>query len=173
MRNKTILTTRRLRLRTWRSGDAHAYQLRCNNDDVMQHLGGIMTPRQLKREVKWLIRHQEREGISFWVMERKSDRAFLGFCGLIRVTETSSTVVGKIEIGWRVRSDMWRCGYAYEAAQAVLKYGRDHFAEPIIACVAPGDVASQGLMRKLGMKRLPELDYVDLRDGVPLIVYGV
>lgn len=137
MRSKTILTTRRLRLRTWRAEDARAYQLHCNNENVMEHLGGVMSPRQLKLEVKWFIRHQQRHGISFWVIERKCDRAFLGFCGLIRVAEPNSTVPGKIEIGWRVRSDMWRRGYAYEAAVATLKYGRDQFAETIISRVIP------------------------------------
>jgi RimJ/RimL family protein N-acetyltransferase len=173
MRTKTILTTRRLRLRTWRHSDAQAYHRHCNTADVMEHLGGVMTPRQLKLEVRWFMRHQERHGITFWVVERKRDRAFLGFCGLIRVSETSSTVLGKLEIGWRIRSDMWRCGYAYEAAQAALKYGQDHYTERIISRVVPSNAASRGLMLKLGMKRLPELDYVDPRDRTPLIVYGV
>ena len=173
MRNNTILITQRLRLRTWRASDARDYHRHCNTENVMEHLGGVLTPRQLKREVNWFIRHQEREGISFWVMERKRDRAFLGFCGLIRVRETSSTVLDEIEIGWRVRSDMWRRGYAYEAALAALKYGREHLAERIISRVAPDNAGSRGLMHKLGMRRLPELDYVDPRDGMPLIVYGV
>ena len=173
MRNNTILTTQRLRLRTWRSSDARDYDRHCNTEKVMEHLGGVMTPRQLKREVSWFIRHQERKGISFWVMERKRDSAFLGFCGLIQVSETSSAVLGEIEIGWRVRSDMWRRGYAYEAALAALKYGREHLAERIISRVAPDNAGSRGLMHKLGMRRLPELDYVDPRDGTPLIVYGV
>ena len=173
MRTRTILTTARLRLRTWRASDAKAYHDHCNNADVMEHLGGVLTPRQLKLEVKWLMRHQQQHGITFWVMERNCDRAFMGFCGLIRVTETNSSVLGKVEIGWRVRSDMWRRGYAYEAALATLKYGHDHFSDPIISRVAPGNDASQGLMRKLGMRRLPELDYVDQRDRASLIVYGV
>lgn len=173
MRAKTILTTRRLRLRTWRGGDATAYDQHCNIDDVMEHLGGVMTPSRLKLEVKWLIRNQQRDGISFWVIERKRDHAFVGFCGLIRVRETSSNLFGRIEIGWRVRSDMWRRGYAYEAAQAVLNYGTEHFAEQIISRVSPGNVASRGLMHKLGMRRMPELDHIDPCDGAPLIVYGL
>ena len=96
-----------------------------------------MTPRQLQLEVRWLMRRQERDGLPFWVMERKRDKELLGFCGLIRVNEPSSTVSGKIEVGWRVRSDMWRRGYAYEAAEAVLRYGREHFTDDIISRVSP------------------------------------
>ena len=173
MPTKTMMTTSRLRLRTWRHSDAQAYQWHCNTPAVMEHLGGVMTPCQLRLEVRWLIRHQQRDGISFWVMERKRDKALLGFCGLIRVNEPSTTVNGKIEVGWRVRSDMWRNGYAYEAAKAVIEYGHDHFTEQIISRVAPGNVASRGLMQKLGLQRLPALDYVDHRDHMPLIVYGL
>jgi RimJ/RimL family protein N-acetyltransferase len=173
MPTRTILTTQRFRLRTWRHSDAPAYQRHCNTPEVMQHLGGVMTPRQLRLEVAWLIRHQEREGLTFWAMERKKDQAFLGFCGLIRVNEPNTTVNGKIEVGWRVRSDMWRKGYAYEAAQAVLEYGHEHYAEQIVSRVAPGNVASRGLMHKLGLQRLSALDYVDHRDHLPLIVYGL
>ena len=171
MRTQTILMTKRLRLRTWRATDAQAYHAHCNTADVMEHLGGVLKPRHLKLEVRWFIRHQKREGLSFWVMERKRDQAFIGFCGLIRVTETISTVLGKIEIGWRVRSDMWRRGYAYEAAHAVLRDGREKYTERIVSRVAPGNAPSRGLMEKLGMNRVPELDYVDPRDHMPLIVY--
>ena len=172
MQSKTIVTTRRLRLRTWRAMDAGPYHRHCNSSDVMDYLGGVMTPRQVKLEVRWLIRRQHRDGLSFWVMERKRDKAFLGFCGLILVNDPSSTVSGTIEIGWRLRSDMWRRGYACEAAEAVLRYGRDHVTQPIISRVAPGNVPSRGLMQKLGMRRLPELDYVDPNDNMPLVVYG-
>lgn len=173
MYTTTIFKTRRLRLRTWRLRDAQAYDRHCNTDDVMEHLGGVMTPRQLKLEVKWLIQHQERDGLSFWVIERKRDNAFVGFCGLVRVRDAGSTVIGKLEIGWRVRGDMWRSGYAHEAAVAALSYGQKRFVEPIISRVIPGNAASRGLMHKLGMKRLPKLDYIDPRDRTPLIVYGI
>ena len=173
MRVQTILTTRRLRLRTWRAGDDAAYNRHCNTEEVMKHLGGALGPRQLKREVAWFIAHQKREGISFWVLERKRDKALLGFCGLIRVRETSSPLLGEIEVGWRIRADMWRRGYAYEAAQAVLAYGFDRLGvERIVARVVPENTASRGVMHKLGMARRPELDYLDPHDQTPLIVYA-
>ena len=83
----------------------------------------------------------------------------------------NSTVLGRVEIGWRIRSDLWRRGYAFEAAQAVLEFGHNQFAEPIVSRVAPSNWPSRGLMEKLGMKRAPELDYVDPRDHMPLMVY--
>jgi RimJ/RimL family protein N-acetyltransferase len=171
---QTILTTRRLRLRQWRRSDLTLYARHCNTAAVMEWLGGVMTPRGLRQEYDYFQRQQRRNGFTFWVMERKSDKALLGFCGLVRVTERSSTVLGEVEIGWRVRSDMWRRGYAYEAAQAVLRYA---FTELCISAVvsraAAGNEASQALMHKLGMRRAPNLDYIYPSDRTLLCVYVI
>lgn len=175
MRTKTVLTTRRLRLRTWRASDVAPYNRNCNTSQVMDvWLGGVVSPRRLKLEVRYFQRGQERDGYTFWVIERKRDKAFVGFCGLIRVRERRSSVLGEVEIGWRIRADMWRKGYAEEAAVATLKYGFAKLnCERIISRVSPGNVASRGLMGKLGMHRAPQLDYVDPADGMRLIVYAI
>ena len=107
------------------------------------------------------------------MLERKRDKALLGFCGLIRVRETSNPLLGEIEVGWRIRADMWRRGYAFEAAQAVLAYGFVQLGvERIVARVVSENAASRGVMGKLGMTRRPELDYLDPHDRTPLIVYS-
>jgi RimJ/RimL family protein N-acetyltransferase len=172
MRSQTILTTRRLRLRQWQRADLTLYARHCNTPDVMGWLGGVMTPRQVRLDVSYFERQQLRNGFTFWVLERKSDKAFLGFCGLVRVAERSSTVIGQVEIGWRVRSDMWRRGYAFEAASKVLCHGFEHLAlERIVSRVAAGNVASRHLMEKLCMTRTPSRDYVHPHDRTKLLVY--
>ena len=51
------------------------------------------------------------EGFGLYAVERLSDNELLGFVGLHRVT-SSGELAGQIEIGWRLRSDMWGNGYA-------------------------------------------------------------
>lgn len=173
MATQTVITTRRLRLRTWRRVDWHAFHVHCNTPDVMEWLGGVATVRRVKQEVDWYVRDQLRHGTTFWLMEKR-DKTFVGFCGLITVKETSSTVLGELEIGWRVDSGMWRRGFAYEAASACLKYAFEKLLrERVIARVAPGNIASRKLMEKLGMRRWPQRDYVHPADGLPLIVYAI
>ncbi len=58
-----------------------------------------------------------RHGHTFWVVERKEDRAILGFCGLKRCTDKNGPF-GMMEAGWRLREDAWGKGYAREAAVA-------------------------------------------------------
>lgn len=159
MASKTILTTRRLRLRTWRLRDAAAFDAHCNTDAVMEHLGGVVSRPQVRREVQWYMADQKRQGHTFWVIERKRDAAFIGFCGIIRVPELSSPLHGKLEIGWRVRADKWRHGYAFEAAQAVLEWAAWEAPERVVyARIDQDNAASQGLAHKLGLHRARALE---------------
>lgn len=167
-----LLTTRRLRLRIWRRSDIVRYDKHCNTPEVMAWLGGVMTPHQLRLEYEYFRRQHRHNGFTFWVMERKFDNALIGFCGIVRVDEPLSTVLGEVEIGWRVRSDMWRRGYAFEAACKVLEVAFGMLAIPqIVSRVAPCNIPSQGLMRKLSMTRYRRRDYIDPADHTPLLVY--
>jgi RimJ/RimL family protein N-acetyltransferase len=174
MKRGTVLTTRRLRLRTWRRSDMRPYDKHCNTPEVMAWLGGVMTPQELRQDYHYFARQQRRNGFTFWVVERKSDRAFLGFCGIVRIDEPTSTVFGEVEIGWRLRSDMWRRGYAFEAADRVLVYAFEYICpNRIVSRVAARNRPSQALMRKLGMRRRPKLDYVHAYDQTRLRVYVI
>lgn len=155
----TITTTRRLRLRTWLASDASSYHKHCNTDDVMHFLGGVMTLRQVRDEVRWLQWQQRMFGHTFWLVERKRDSSLLGFCGLIRVTETDSPIRGTLEIGWRIRADMWRNGYAFEAASAVMLWANAQSpVEPVFARIHKHNTASELLARKLLMRRDRKLE---------------
>ena len=67
---------------------------------------------------------------------------------------------GDHEIGWLVREDRWRMGYAYEAMRAVTAWGFTvHAAPHLVAITVAQNVGSQGLMRKLGMQRRADLDF--------------
>ena len=154
MTRSTILTTRRLRVRNWLPADAEPYHEHCNNDEVMEYLDGPGNKRDIRREVAWYQQHQARYGHTFWVVERKWDRALLGFCGIIRVWERPSPLNGKLEIGWRIRADKWRRGYAFEVATAVIDWAEWELSgEVLYARIHQNNKASEGLARKVGMRR--------------------
>jgi len=124
------------------------------------------------------IRISARFGHTFWIVERKADGALLGFCGLKRINAPGAgPITGDFEIGWRLREDAWGEGYAKEAAIASLDLAFERFNAPyVIALTVPGNAASQGLMKRLGMIRRGDMDYVDTRfphpgDINPAIVY--
>jgi RimJ/RimL family protein N-acetyltransferase len=173
-----IAETDRLILRNWSVEDAEAFFRHLNTEPVMRHLGGVKTREQydtvlIERFIPW----QETRGYTFWVVERRSDGEFLGFCGLKLADGTNSSVEGEIEIGWRFREDAWGQGYAREAAIASLDYAFGALGVTrVVAVTVASNEGSWGLMRRLGMRRREDLDYVDPdwpETMNPVIVYEI
>jgi RimJ/RimL family protein N-acetyltransferase len=110
------------------------------------------------------------------VVERKEDRALLGFCGLKIADTAGSPIEGVHEVGWRLREDAWGQGYAKEGAIASLDFAFATLgAERVVAITFAGNAPSWGLMERLGMTRRPECDYDDPRFPTlnPTIVYDI
>lgn len=174
MNTQVVIATGRLRLRTWRRGDWKIFDSKLNTDAVLKFLGGQVSPRSVRQEIDWNRRHFARCGFGFLAIERKSDGKFAGFCGLIRVGEVASPIRGQLEIGWRISEGMWRCGYAFEAAQAVLDWaGTELPGQTVYARINVHNEASTALARKLGMKRLRGADHTHPADGMRLAIYAL
>ncbi|WP_106639073.1 GNAT family N-acetyltransferase [Allosphingosinicella vermicomposti] len=171
------IETERLVLRNWREGDADAFHIHCNTEAVMRWLGGVQSRAFYDEVAARLARWQEDRGFTFWVVERREDGAFLGFCGLKIADGAGSSVTGEVEAGWRFREDAWGQGYAKEAATATLSFAFDTLhAERVVAITFQKNEASWGLMKRLGMRRRADLDYDDPRFGPdlnPTIIYEI
>lgn len=102
MENDIRIETDRLRLRSWRKSDFKQYEESCNTPDVMRRLGGVQTSSQVRADVRYFIASEARRGITYWVVERRADNVFLGFCGLVRIPDRDCPIVGELEIGWRI-----------------------------------------------------------------------
>jgi RimJ/RimL family protein N-acetyltransferase len=172
-----VIQTERLLLRNWRDGDAALLHEHCNTPEVMRWLGGVRTPEFMDEVAAKLTSWQEKYGHTFWVVERKEDGAFLGFCGLKIADGIQSTVLAEIEIGWRLRRDAWGKGYAKEAATASLDHAFETLDAPrVVALTVIGNEMSWGLMKRLGMTLRPDLEYIDLawpESMNPTIVYVI
>ncbi len=151
--------TERLILRDWREDDWAEFWAGTNTPAVMRWLGGVCdAERQRFYQERWLACNAA-HGHTFWPVERKSDGAILGFCGLKRSNEEGGPQ-GMMEAGWRLREDAWGKGYAKEAAAASLDIAFDTFgAEEVIALTIEPNTASWGMMVSLGMERREDLDF--------------
>ena len=164
-----VAETSRLRLRNWRTGDREEFVRHLNTPAVMRWLGGVQHEATYTAAFARIDGFQRDFGHTFWIVERRSDAALLGFCGLKRVNAPGGEALhGEFEIGWRLREDAWGQGYAKEAAIASLDLAFGRYGAPhVVALTVPGNEASQALMRRLGMKRRPDLDFVDTRFPCP------
>lgn len=171
------IETERLILRDWRDEDWPRFWAGTNTPGVMRWLGGLLDDDGMAATRARVESCSAANGFCFWAIERQSDGEILGFCGLKRADAPGSSVPGAMEIGWRLREDAWGQGYAKEAATASLAAAFDRFgADEIVALTVPGNTPSWGLMKRLGMRRREELDYIDPRFGEelnPSIVYTI
>src|SRR5688500_10159259 len=156
----TVAQTERLRLRTWDPADRVEYARRLNTQAVTRHLGGAQNDEELAAAFDRIDAYQAAAGHTLWAVERKCDGAFLGFCGLKVANLPGTPVDGEIEIGWRLREDVWRQGYAREAATEALEWAWANLDRArVVAFTVPANEPSWGLMERLGMTRRPDLDF--------------
>lgn len=177
---EVVAETERLRLRTWDAEDEQRFFDIMNKERVMRWLGGSQTPEEWRAAFQRLAAYEQDCGHTFWIVEQKSDGEILGFCGLKRVNAPGAgDITGDFEIGWRLREEAWGQGIAKEAAMASLDLAFDRFGAPhVIALTVPGNEASQGLIKRFGMTRRHDLDYIDTRfdhpgDLNPTFVYRI
>jgi len=159
---EAVLETARLILRKPVEGDAGLQFRLLNTPAVMARLGGI-TPLE-----RILLRHTQarasfaREGFGFMMLIEKASGGIVGHCGLKRVDNPLARNVGDHEVGWLIREDRWRRGYAYEAMRAVLDWAFGRVSAPhVVALTSEANVPSWRLMEKLGMVRRHDLDFAD------------
>lgn len=172
-----VLETERLLLRKWRKSDIDPFMEHLNTRNVMRWLGGVQDRETFDAAMERLQGYDRDFGHTFWIIERKSDQEILGFCGLKRVNAPQPKLTGAHEIGWRLREDAWGKGYAKEAATACMDAAFTRWNAPyVVALTVSGNEPSRGLMKRLGMRHQPELDFHDPNYGPelnPTIVYKI
>lgn len=157
-----IAETDRLILRTIDDSDALEQDRLLNTPTVMARLGGVKELHEIEAKHAKSQALYAREGFSFLFMVEKASGEMVGHCGIKRVDNPLAPNVGDHEIGWLVREDRWRRGYAEEAMRAVLEWAFGRVAAPyVVALTSEANVGSWKLMEKLGMNRRKDLDFED------------
>jgi RimJ/RimL family protein N-acetyltransferase len=177
---EVVAVSQRILLRTWEDEDELRFFEIMNTHAVMRWLGGVQKADEWSAGYRRLKAYERDFGFTFWLMERRSDGEILGFCGLKRANAPGAdAIAGEVEIGWRLREDAWGQGYAKEGAIAALDLAFDRFHAPrVVAVTAARNEPSQGLMKRLGMVRRQELDFIDQRfaptsDVNPQVVFTI
>ena len=152
------IETERLVLRSWRAEDRAPFAAICADPQVMATLGPVLDRTGSDALLDRVEAREAADGHTFWALERRSDGALIGWCGVIR--GDAGPVAGKAEIGWRLAFDAWGCGYASEAARATTDWLFANLADDAAwAITNTGNTRSRAVMERLGMRHHPELDF--------------
>lgn len=150
-----VLETPRLCLRGHRADDYATLAMLWADPVVMRYMGGQPLTAQevwlrlLRYPGLWCLL-----GYGFWAIEETASGRLIGDIGYMDVKRAMEPPLdGMPELGWMLASDAQGKGYAGEALQAVLAWGRAHFGPHRAGCIIdPDNTASIRLATKAGFR---------------------
>jgi RimJ/RimL family protein N-acetyltransferase len=164
------LVTERLVLRRFTDGDRGPFAAMNADPEVMRWIadGATLTREQSDALLEGLDASWAERGFGLWAVEVPGE-GLAGFAGLAEPAFLPD-VLPAIEIGWRLRRDLWGRGYATEASRAVLEVAFDRLGlAQVLAVVHPQNAASRRVAEKLGMRQGRDRLRGDL--GIRLAIY--
>ncbi|WP_026677912.1 GNAT family N-acetyltransferase [Fictibacillus gelatini] len=146
-----VLETERLTLRLQTTDDAEFILELVNDPSWLRYIGdrGLRTVEDACAYiVNGPVRMYEQFGFCLYLVERKEDQLPIGICGLVKRASLKD-----VDIGFAFLPKYWGKGYAYEAASAVMAYGKDTLGlNRIVAITTQDNHASARLLEKIGLK---------------------
>ena len=165
-----ILETNRLTLRLQSTDDAEFILKLVNNPSWLQYIGDFNI-KNVEDAIAYILNGPtamyNQFGFCLYLVERKEDKTPIGICGLIKRDSLED-----IDIGFAFLPEYWGKGYAYEAASAVIAYGRDTLGlKRIVAITTQDNSASSKVLEKvnLSFEKFVQLP----NDSDQLKLYGI
>jgi RimJ/RimL family protein N-acetyltransferase len=108
---------------------------------------------------RW-IQHWKIDGFGNWAISYKDEPGkIIGFGGL-KVRNFTGIVINNL--GYRFETQAWGKGYATEFSRFAVEYGFTHMKlREISATVRANHLASQGVLKKTGLRYVREIQDVD------------
>jgi RimJ/RimL family protein N-acetyltransferase len=146
-----VLETDRLILRRLSDGDAEFILRLVNEPSWLRYIGnrGVRNLEDARAYIlKGPVEMYSRLGFGLYLVELKAEGVPVGICGLIKRDSLED-----VDIGFAFLPEYWGRGYAFEAASAVMEYGRDALGlKRIVAITSADNESSARLLEKLGFQ---------------------
>ena len=147
----TVLETDRLVLRRLSAEDAEFILELLNQPSFLRYIGdkGVRTTEDAVNYIQTGPQASyEQFGFGLYLVELKGSGVSIGMCGLIKRDSLPD-----VDVGFAFLPDYWSQGYAFEAAAAVMNYGREAFGlKRIVAITSLDNAASVELLEKVGLR---------------------
>jgi ribosomal-protein-alanine N-acetyltransferase len=158
------LETERLRLRPLSKDDAPGVFAILGDADVAHGAGvtPLTTIEQANTAIDGYHRNYQNKRSIRWAIVRKDGNTLIGMGSFQRFDIHSR----RAEIAYELGKPYWRQGYATEAVSALLHIAfKTMNLHRVEAVVEPGNIASQGLLEKIGFQAEGRLRERFLQDG--------
>lgn len=153
-----MIETERLILRAFRDEDRAPFAAINGDPRVADWLGGVRDRAASDELIDRINAGIAQNGYDFWAAVRKSDDVLVGMIGLRM--ELHDPPAPCLEMGWRLAVAAQGRGLATEGAAAALAWGFEtQPVDEILAWTAATNLASQAVMRRIGMTPDPSRDF--------------
>ena len=164
---KIILETERLILREVVAADANFMQELVNDPNWITYIGqrNVFSLADATEFIRTRFEETYRsKGIGLWLVEQKSTGVSIGICGLV-----DRPALDDIDLGYAFLPRFRSSGFAFEAAQACLTFGREKLQlTRIVAITSPENKPSCSLLEKLGFHAEGLMTLPDEQDALQL-----
>jgi RimJ/RimL family protein N-acetyltransferase len=146
-----VCETPRLRLRYLELQDAPFILELLNESEFIRNIGdrGVRTLEDARGYIQsGAVTGYHNGGLGLFLVELKQDGRSVGVCGLLK-----RDYLQDVDVGFALHRGFRGHGYAFEAAQAVIRHGREVLGlGRIVAITSPDNQASIKLLRRLGLE---------------------
>ena len=149
-----VIETERLKLRGHTLEDVPNVTGLWSNGEVTRYIGRPLTAEECWARLLRYVGHWSLLGFGYWVVEERATGEFVGEVGFSDSKRELEPPLGAVEVGWVLKPAKHGLGYATEAVQAALHWGRGHFGSSPVACIIhPEHQASIRVAQKCGFTR--------------------
>jgi [ribosomal protein S5]-alanine N-acetyltransferase len=146
-----VCQTARLRLRHLVDSDAPFILALLNEPDFIRNIGDreVRTLEDARRYIQHgpMVSYSQ-HGFGLWLVEMLDGGDPIGICGLLK-----RDYLQDVDVGFALREGYRGHGFAFEAAAAALRHGREDLGiSRIVAITSPDNHASMKVLRKLGLE---------------------
>jgi len=160
------ISTQRLVLRPWRMEDAESALAIYGEADVSRWLSPVMDSVADLAGMRLVLQQWTAEDARLtspagrWAIELRDDHHLIGGAILLPLPPD----LLDLEMGWQLRPDAWRHGYATEAGRALARWAFGQGLDEVLAVSRPANTRAAATARRIGMEWVGETEkYYDLR----------
>ena len=162
MENEYYFKSERLGFRNWNNQDLKAFESMNSDPAVMKYFPATLNEKESQDLLKRLKRHQSKFGYTYFATDILNTDEFIGFIGL-QYKDYKAFFNPSVDIGWRLKKEVWGKGYATEGAKRCLEYAfRTLNLNRIISVCPEINKSSERIMNKIGMKKIGEFEHPQL-----------
>jgi len=163
-KDKYLFKSERLGFRNWTNEDLEEFAKLNADEKVMEHFPKTLSKKEVEELIDNLKNHFAKNGFTYYATEILETKEFIGMIGLA-FQEYKTKFTPAIDIGWRLKRNVWGKGYATEGAKRCLEYAFNELEiNKIISVCTRKNKKSENVMKKIGMTKKGEFNHPELID---------